>query len=179
MSDLDLPPDYPVVPTHVYSDIEIVKLAREIAMGIHPIEQILQNNSVSTQEFARIQRLPRFISVLEAEIASWHSAINTNQRVRVKAAAMMEEWLPELYKRINDQKESLMHKVKAGELVARLGEMGLPPDKAAMGAQADRVNITINLGNDTKLDFQKTIPEKVIEHDPQEPLFTASENING
>lgn len=178
MSDLDLPPDYPSVPTFVYNDIQIVKLAREIAMDIHPIDKVLQANSISPQEFERIKKLPRFTQVLEAEVASWHSATNTNQRVRVKAAAMMEEWLPELYQRINDHKESLMHKVKAGELVARLGEMGLPPEKAGAAGAVDRVNITINLGNDTKLDFQKNLPEKVIEHDPHENLFTASETVN-
>ena len=81
---------------------------------------------------------------------------------------MLEEWLPELYARMNDPRENLLAKIKGGELIARLAEMGQrnAGDNAGM---VDRVSITINLGADKKLEFNKALPPKVIDNEEFAP----------
>jgi hypothetical protein len=164
MGEMSLPADYPTVPVGVYDDMKLVKLAREIAMGIKDIPDILFDNGLIQREFEAIQRLPHFNKMLASEIAAWASATNTQERVKLKAGAMIEEYLPELYARLNDREEPLMGKIKAMELVTKMAGFG-ERDLPALGSPGDRVQVIINLGADTKLEYQKQLPPKVIEHE--------------
>jgi len=174
MGDFALPADYPTIPVGVYDDIKLVKLAREIAMGIKDLPDVLFDNSLTQLEFESIQRLPHFNKMLAAEIAAWGSATNTSERVKLKAGAMIEEYLPELYARLNDRDEPLMGKIKAMELISKMAGYGTT-DIPQEGKPGDRVHVIINLGADTRLEYRKTLPPKVIDHAPTlESSFTES-----
>lgn len=174
MSDLSLPPNYsPVVPVQVHEEIKLVKLAREIAMDVTELDQILKTHNVEPLEFEEIKRNPRFQRVLEAEVVAWNTAVNTNERVKLKAGSMLEEWLPELYSRMNDPRENLLAKIKGGELVARLADMGQRGGAGDGQSLVDRVSITINLGDDKKLEFDKRLPPKVIDNNEFAPTEDA------
>lgn len=164
MGDMSLPADYPTIPIGVYDDMKLVKLAREIARGIKPIPDILSDNGLTQPDFEDIQTLPHFNKMLASEIAAWGSAENTADRVKLKAGAMIEEFLPELYARLNDRSEPLMAKIKAVEVASKLAGYG-ERDIASVGSPGDRVQVIINLGSDTKLQYDKRLPPKVIEHE--------------
>jgi hypothetical protein len=145
-----------------YTDVTLLKLAREIAMDIHPLETILANHNVTIEDFDRIRTLPRFQQYLEGEMVAWGSALNTHERVKLKSAAVMETWLPELYARMHDRNENLNAKVEAGKLVAKLAGMGI--EKASInGEGGERFSVTINLGEDKNIRIEKDITPKVIE----------------
>lgn len=163
--DLSLPPDYPTIPGSVYDDMKLVKLAREIAMGIEDIPEILFKNGLTLREFEEIKLLPHFNKMLAAEQKAWEGAVNTNERVAVKAGAVIEEYLPELYARLNDRNEPLMAKIKAMELLSKMAGFG-DRDIPNLGTPGDKVQVVINLGADHKLVYQKELPPKVIEHTP-------------
>lgn len=154
---------YAIVPSSVYDEMKLVKLAREIAMDIKELDEILKIHNVTHADFEKLKTNERFKSILTAEVIAWQGAINTNERVRVKAASMIEEWLPELYSRLNDRGEGLSSKIEGGKLLERLAGMGAAAAKNE--APTDRVSITINLGADKKLEFNKQLPAKVIEHE--------------
>jgi hypothetical protein len=81
---------------------------------------------------------------------------------------MIEEYLPELYARLNDREEPLMAKVKAIETVAKLA--GYSDREAAQaGAPGDKVHVIINLGADHRAEYIKQLPHKVIEHEAAQP----------
>ncbi len=144
------------------TDVTLLKLARELAMEIHPIETILSTHKVSRDQWEEIQRLPRFQAILTSELAAWHGATNTPERVKVKAAAMIEEWLPELYSRMHDRQETLNSKVEAGKLVRDLAGFV----KGSVGGEGlgEKFSVTINLGADAQLTFEKSaVTPKVIE----------------
>lgn len=165
MGDMSLPADYPTIPPSVYDDAKLVKLARQIAMGMKDVPGILFDNDLTQREFEEICKLPHFDRMLQSELRSWANLENAEDRVRVKAAAMIEEYLPEMYARLNDRDETLMGKVKALELAskwARLGQTETPQ----LGSPGDRVQVIINLGADSKLVYDKQLPSKVIEHEP-------------
>lgn len=181
MGDMSMPMDYPTIPPAVYAEAKLVKLARQIAMGIKDLPDILFDNSLTLREFDEIKQLPLFNSILASELKAWEGASNTNERLRVKSAAMLEEFLPELYARLNDAKEPLMAKIKALELSAKLAGFSDKADQPA-GSPGDKVSVIINLGADHKLVYDKQLPPKVIEHEPppvvavqtDEQMFEAS-----
>ncbi len=165
MSELSLPADYFPVPMQVIDDMTLIKLAREIAMDVREIHEILQLHGVDEKTFDRLLTHPRFIEVLSAERAAWGSAINTHERVKLKAGAMIEEFLPTLYARLHDRDESLMNVVKGAELAAKLAEMGAASARIGAGDNVDRVSITINLGAERKVTYERDITPKVINND--------------
>lgn len=173
MGDMSLPPDYPTIPPNVYDEAKLVKLARQIAMGIKDLPEVLFDNSLTLREWDEIRILPAFGRVLEGEVKAWEGAHNTADRVRVKAASMLEEYLPELYARLNDREEPLMAKMKAVELVAKIAGFG-QADIPQAGSPGDKVQVIINLGADTRLNFEKVLPHKVIDHEPSAPAAPLS-----
>lgn len=148
-------------------EVTLVKLAREIAMDIHPIETILENYKISPAQWEKISTNPYFTRVLTAEIANWNAAINTQERVKVKAAAMVEEWLPEAHTRLHDPAEVLSSKTELAKLVARLADIGVN-GVGVNGAGGERFSVTINMGADASLKFEKTVTPQVIEATPVE-----------
>ena len=148
--------------TNKFNDLTLVQLAREIAMNIQSIETILETHQIDTDTWDKIKITPRFTTLLETETAAWNSAINTHERVKLKSAALVEDWLPEAYARMNDTTENLNAKTELAKLVARLAGMGLNNASIADGS-GERFSVTINLGNDAKLKFEKELPMKVVE----------------
>lgn len=145
-----------------FTEVTLLRLAREIAMDIHPVTDILARHDISVEEFNRIRQLPHFNQLLRDAVETWQSALNTNERVKTKAAAMMEEWLPELNTRIHDRSESLLAKIKAGELAARLAGMGLR-DAHIEGDTGSKFSVVINLGADKQIAINKEIAPRIIE----------------
>lgn len=145
-----------------FNDLTFVRLARELALAILPLETILSNNQVPMEVWEQIQVHPRFLQLLEIETANWGSALNTHERVKLKSAALIEEWLPEAYARMTDPTENLNAKSEVAKLVAKLAGMGL--STAAVGGEGgERFSVTINLGSDNRLTFEKTVTPKVID----------------
>jgi hypothetical protein len=145
-----------------FTEVTLLRVAREIAMEIYPLDTILENHKLSHEDFEYVKRLPRFNELLQDAIITWHSALNTHERVKVKAAALMEEWLPELNTRMHDREEPLMSKVKAAELGARLANMGMR-DVSVDDSSHSRFSVVINLGADKQIKIDKEVP-KQIEH---------------
>lgn len=148
---------------HPQYDPVFVKLAREIAINHYDTETILKHYRITTDEWERIIAHPRFLELLEAEQQAWNGALNTHERTKLKAAALVEEWLPEANQRLHDSGENLNAKVELGKLLARIAGMGLQ-NAAVEGAQGEKFSITINLGADAKLKFEKQqVTSKVID----------------
>lgn len=142
-------------------DLFYIKLAREIAINHYTLDEILRRFNVDKDRWVRIRRDLKFHKILEAEITAWNATTNTHERTKLKAAAMMEEFLPEANQRLNDPTENLPAKVELAKLITRIAGMGI--DK--MGVEGDggqRFSVTINLGADANLKFEKQVTSKVI-----------------
>lgn len=136
----------------------MASLAREIALEIQPLEQVLTVHGVEPWEFERIRQNPRFQQLLVEGLAIWNSSVNTPERIRLKQMQIVEQALPEMYARLHDPKESLSAKV---ELFKALSRGAMPEKQAEVGGE--RVTITINLGADEKLSYAgaKILPSQV------------------
>jgi hypothetical protein len=147
-----------------FNDVTLVKLAREIAMDIHPIDTILNTHGLDQNQWETISKLPSFQALLASEVEAWQSATNTSERVRLKSLSFVEEALPEFYARVHDNREPLSAKTEVLKAVSRFAGIGTPLDAGMVG---EKVSITINLGEDQQLKIEKTLPGKVIEGDAE------------
>ena len=152
--------DLPAPASSVVSDLVMLKLAREIAMDIRPVEEILRAHSVSDASWETISGSARFREYLSSMIAEWESASNTSERVKLKSMAFVEEALPEFFARAHDKSEALPAKTEILKTVARLAGFGAPGDTASMG---DRLSVTINLGADKQLRIERSSIPAIIE----------------
>jgi hypothetical protein len=153
------------VPEPALSEGMLIKLAREIAMDIQPLDTILKDNGVNQDQWDAIQSNTRFRMILESETSAWGSALNTQERLRLKSAAALEEWLPELFTRMNDRDESLNAKVEAGKLISRWAGVGIGGTQGVEGSE--KFSVTINLGADNQIKIEKEVPYKVIDHEEE------------
>jgi hypothetical protein len=133
-------------------------------MEIYPLQTILKQYSVSPDDWVKLQSNSRFQAVLASEIETWHGALNTHERVKAKAAAMLEEWLPELNNRLHDSEEALPAKIEGGKMLTKLAGMD---GRADVGTSVgERFTVTINLGADVApIMIEKDVTPRVIDHE--------------
>lgn len=145
-------------------DLLMVRLARSIAQDIIELDKILEVNGVSPVDWKQIEGHPRFQKYLQEAILDWNAAENAPERVKIKAAAAIEEWLPEGFSQMHNQDAPLLHRNDLAKLMAKLG--GMDNGRVGVeGAGGERFHVTINLGGDAKLTYDKTLPTKTIEHE--------------
>ena len=129
-------------------DIMLVQLAREVAIDHLNTDDILRLYSINTEEWELIKENPRFAQVLEQEILAWQSATNTAERTKLKAGAIIENWLPESNMRLHDQQETLPAKVELAKMIARIAGLGM--DRVVSGESAEKFSLVINIGDGNK-----------------------------
>jgi hypothetical protein len=130
-------------------------LAREIAMEINELPMILQNYSLTPEQYERIRESNTFQRILGTEIQQWSSARNTPERVRIEAAATFEQFLPHLQSRLLNEKENLNHVVEGGKLMAKVAgidQSDQPPDAG------EKFIINIDIGDKSMHVVQSAVP---------------------
>jgi hypothetical protein len=147
------------LPAPALSETILLRLARELGMGILPLETILETSQIDQNTWETIQNHPRFLQLLESESTVWNSSLNTHERVKLKSAAMIEEWLPEAFNRLHSQTETLNAKTELGKLIRDLA--GFTKQGVGMEATGEKFSVTINLGADSQLKFEKTSPKVI------------------
>lgn len=145
------------------------RVARELAIDIYPIEQILKNCNVTYEEFAKWKDNPRFAQYYVEFKQEWHSAKNTHERTKVKAGVVMEEFMEEAYKGLHDIKLPLNHRVELGKLVAKIAGYDAPKVAGAVaGAGGGGFTLSININNTDRVTIQPQKTSKVIDHNPDD-----------
>lgn len=146
-----------------FNEVTLLKLAREIAMDIRPLEDILETHQISAVEWEKTRENPYFQGVLRGEIEAWQSATNTAERLKLKSLSMVEEALLEFNARMHDPKEPLTAKTEVLKTISKFAGIGGSNFDAAMAGE--KLSVTINLGSDQTLKIEKAITSKVIDHE--------------
>ena len=132
----------PITLTHV----ELARLAREIAMDIKERRDTLEVFKLTEAQYEQIEKHPLYERMLTAAVIEWNSAKSTPDRLKIEAAAILEEALPHIGARMTKPAESLAMQVQAGTLLAKIAGVG--EGGAAPAAQGEKFVISINLGAD-------------------------------
>jgi hypothetical protein len=143
-------------------DIQLIQLAREIAIDHLDTDAILNLYSINADEWQAISHSRRFQELLAAEISAWQTAANTTERTRLKAGAIIEQWLPEANTKLHDPKETLNSKVELAKMLGRIAGLD-KPEGMGVGTNGSGFSVTINLGSQP-IQFDG-LPSKVINHD--------------
>lgn len=148
----------------------LAALAREIVMSIREIPDILATFKLTPAQYERVKSLPYFQKALDTLSIEWNSALSTAQRIKVGAAAILENGMPNLGARMTNPSEPYTAQIEAGKLFAKLAGVGEPATGSGGG---ERFTISINLGADTVLRYEKDVTPKAVEGSaspvPQDP----------
>jgi hypothetical protein len=145
---------------HTFDDTMMLKLARELAMDIRPLEDILEVLHISRAEWDSVKETAAFQRYLRSSLEEWHSALNTQERVKLKSLAMVEESLPEFYARMHDAREALPAKTEVLKTISRFAGVG--GNTSYEGSGSEKMIVTINLGADQQLRIERDV---TIEHE--------------
>lgn len=146
-----------------FGDRRILQVAREIAIDIQPLEKILHSVGMTREEFNDVRQTEYFKNILVEETSKWNSAVNTHERVKIKASVVIEDYLEEAHRVLHDRNETLSGRAEIAKLLAKLAGMGMTNAEAGVGAE--KIAITINMG-DQKVEVareMKTIDHSVME----------------
>lgn len=131
-------------------------VARNVAMGLHDLNDILEFCRVDSRDFTRWKDNPRFLHYLSAETEAWNNAQNVGERTKLKAGIIMEEWLPEAYAEMRDRKTALSQRTELAKLIAKIAGMGEPKGVGigiSGGEGGGGFTLQINIGNTTHVNY--------------------------
>jgi hypothetical protein len=141
--------------SNIFHDDQIyVRLAREIAWDFQELPAILKRYNITEHQWARISADKYFQTRVAQEIISWNETTNTHERSKLKAAAVIEEWLPEAHLRLHDEKENLPAKVALANLIAKIAGLGVQTANVE-GGTGEKFTVNINLGEQKSITIEK------------------------
>lgn len=140
---------------------QMAKLAREVVIQIREIPDILPQFGITPSQYDRLIQHPSYKRILEAISIDWNAATNTEARIKLNAAAILEDNLHVLGGRMGSDDEPLREVIEAGKLFSRLA--GLAGDQESHVGGEGKFVINIDLGQDTKLRFEKETGSKKVE----------------
>jgi hypothetical protein len=144
----------------------LAALAREVAIDFKELSEILKVFKLSLDDYEKISKIPFYANALKTAVVEWNSADSTHDRLRIEAAAILEDAFPGLSARMKNRDEAFPAAIEAGKLFAKIAGLG-ESNKAAAGS-GEKFVIQIDLGADTKLRYEKDVTPvlPVIEQEP-------------
>jgi len=128
----------------------LARMAREIAQNIRETHDILADYKINRTQFDfLVEHHEFFKQALHHATIEWNAAGNTQDRIKLLAAAGFEDKLPLLLTRMGNASEGLPGVVEAAKLIAKVAGVG--ERDVAGGSPGEKFTITINLGADEKL----------------------------
>ena len=125
---------------------QLAKLAIELASGTFKLGDVLQTFNITVAQFERhIETNPYFKQAYDAAVLEWNSAKSAVKRIKIKSATSLEQSLPTLHRRLNDNAETLPAVVETAKLLAKLAGAGEEAQKQA--SSGERFTISINIGS--------------------------------
>jgi hypothetical protein len=150
---------------------------RELAIGIaRQIEEplaVIDRLGFTSDDYDELSQTRMFKTMLAQAINEWEGAANTHKRIKQKAAVNVEEALPHFYRAMTDPKEPLSSKVKALEIVSRIGGLGNPELVAPGAGQFFKLEINLGAG---VTPISLGVDNMTIEHDAQEAMASYSKS---
>lgn len=119
------------------------QLIWELVSNISSKEEVLARHGLDARTLLARTKNPMFRSAYNEAKRLWSSDLNVQERIRLKAAYMLEDSLADLFKLIKDDSQPAAHKLEAIEKLGKLSQVMV--QKAAM--QGERHTIVINVGN--------------------------------
>ena len=129
---------------------DLAKLAREIAMDIRQRSDVLNDYKLTETQYEFLEANNDFFrAALHAACKEWQAPLNTQERIKVEAAAILEDSLIGLGARMQNKGEGLPGVVEVAKLFAKVAGVG--ERELGSGTPGERFTINIDLGGDQKI----------------------------
>ena len=129
-------------------------------MDLKPVETILKDHGKTAKDLENYYKLPRFKRMVEAATQAWNAATNAEERIKLKSLAIIEESLPEMFRRLHGANDPLSAKVELLKTLMKGAGVGAVE---ATGVGGAGISITINMGDDQPVQVQAQLPAQVID----------------
>lgn len=137
------------------SPSELARLARDFAMDIKERHVILQEHKLTETQYDFIVAHNEFYqAALHAACIEWHAPLSTPERIKVEAAAILEDSLIGLGARMQNKSEGLPGVIEAAKLFAKVAGVG--ERESGPGAPGERFTINIDLGGGKTITAQSS-----------------------
>ena len=128
----------------------LAQMARDIAMDIKEHHIVLQGYGLTQAQYDYLEANNEFYAAaLKAACIEWHAPLSTQERVKLAAAAILEDSLPGLGSRMQNAREQLSGVIEAAKLFAKVAGVG--ERDAGPTTPGERFTINIDLGADQKI----------------------------
>lgn len=131
---------------------DIAELAREIATSLGGWQPVIKEWGLTVDQYRVIAAHPFFVDMLRETLKIYDAPGNAAKRIEQKGHAIIEHALPTLGSRIADPREPLE---KVAQMVKVIGDITGLSKREQQYAPQERISISIDLGADTKLTFDK------------------------
>lgn len=151
--------------------VTLAKLARDIAMDVKERAIVLKDFNLTEPQYEFLEANNEFFkAALQAACIEWHAPLSTPERLRVEAAAILEDSLPGLGARMQNKAEGLPGVIEAAKFFAKVANVG--EREAGSANSAERFTINIDLGGDQKISVstQASAPTLDAPNPPQPTL---------
>ena len=121
------------------------RLILELAAGIRKPQDILDQYGLTAQEFATKAGNPAWAAAFRETKKVWNSDMNTQTRIRMKAAFLLEDSLLPLFRIIKADNMPVAARLEAIEQLTKISTVTNVPKEAGGG---EKHSIVINIGGD-------------------------------
>jgi len=119
------------------------RLIFDLVAGIRNRSAVLAQYGLSYEQFVEKTRSPMFAAAYRETDRLWKSDMNTSQRIRMKAAFLLEDSLVPLFNVIRDPAMGVTAKLNAIEQLTKISTVANVPKDAA---QTEQHKIIIQIG---------------------------------
>lgn len=120
------------------------RLIADLVANVRFQKDVLQQYGLTQEDLARKMLNPGFAAHFRATHAAWNSDMNAQERIRLKAAFLLEDTLPELHKIVKGAQTPVNAKLAAVEQLTKISTVANMPKQAEGGGE--KHSITINIG---------------------------------
>lgn len=122
------------------------RLIADLVANIRQPADILAQYGITVEQLASKMRSPLFFGHFRDTQRLWNSDMNAQQRIRAKAAFILEDTLPQLHKIASGQQVPVNAKLAAIEQLTKISTVAHVPKEASAGGE--KHSIVINIGGD-------------------------------
>ena len=120
------------------------RLIADLVANIRFQADVLKQYGLTERDLAAKMLNPGFAAHFRATSAAWNSDMNATERIRLKAAFILEDSLPDLGRIIKNPQTPVNAKLAAVESLTKISTVAhVPKDQ---GGGAEKHSITINIG---------------------------------
>ena len=153
--EVNQPVTAPVTLPEKFAVEKIALLARDIAVMMKDLPDILVDHGLTMRQYALLQKNEYFQQTLKILAVEWNKPESTLKRLALQAQMHLENAMPAMAARMDDIKEPLSGVVETAKFFAKVSGIG---ETAQQSAPGEKFVINIDLGADMRLKFDTSRP---------------------